>query len=194
MGPPISRSTNRRSSAAELEIWFRIVHITPELMGVRPEPKTPRVANLLRQAIVWRALLKSGEVSTQAAIAHREGLTRARVTRILGLLRLAPEIQHYILRCPGRWGARRSANVSSGRSRWSMIRSSNSTPSQTSCRSRTYLHRDGRCSSAFSAEGRRFESCRARHFPREFADCALCLGTRGEGAGKKSDRSPSKIG
>ena len=66
MGPPISRSTNRRSSAAELEIGFRIVHITPELMGVRPEPKTPRVANLLRQAIVWRALLKSGEVSTQA--------------------------------------------------------------------------------------------------------------------------------
>ncbi len=63
MGSPISRSTNRRSSAAELEIWFRIVHITPEFMGVRPEPKTPRVANLLRQAIVWRALLKSGEVS-----------------------------------------------------------------------------------------------------------------------------------
>ena len=43
-------------------------------------------------------------------------------------------------------------------------------------------------------EGRRFESCRARHFPKEFADCAHCLGTRGEGAGEKSDRSPSKIG
>ena len=34
----------------------------------------------------------------------------------------------------------------------------------------------------------------ARHFPREFADCALCLGTGGEGTGEKSDRSPSKIG
>ena len=48
--------------------------------------------------------------------------------------------------------------------------------------------------SAFSAEGRRFESCRACHFPKEFADCAHCLGTRGEGVGEKSDRSPSKIG
>ena len=33
-----------------------------------------------------------------------------------------------------------------------------------------------------------------RHFPKEFADCAHCLGTRGEGTGEKSDRSPSKIG
>ena len=35
---------------------------------------------------------------------------------------------------------------------------------------------------------------RARHFPKEFADCAHCLGTGGEGTGEKSDRSPSKIG
>ena len=61
------------------------------------EPKTPRVAELLRKAIAWRALLKSGEAATQAAIARREGLTRARVTQILGLLRLAPAIQHHIL-------------------------------------------------------------------------------------------------
>ena len=40
----------------------------------------------------------------------------------------------------------------------------------------------------------KFYACRARHFPKEFADCALCLGTGGEGTGEKSDRSPSKIG
>ena len=33
-----------------------------------------------------------------------------------------------------------------------------------------------------------------RHFPKEFADCALCRGARGEGAGEKSDRSGLKIG
>ena len=33
-----------------------------------------------------------------------------------------------------------------------MIRSSNSKPSQSSCRSRTHLHRDGRESSVFSAD------------------------------------------
>ena len=58
------------------------------------------MAELLRQAIAWRALLKAGEVATQAALARREGLTRARVTQILGLLRLAPAIQHHILAMP----------------------------------------------------------------------------------------------
>ena len=147
----MSRSTNRRASLTEPEIWFRIVHITPELRDVRPEatdrnqtveialgpkgafenghigtltrrvpadrvvsavppgrgtpkrpqePKIPRVAELLRKAIEWQALLKSGEVATQAAIARREGLTRARVTQTLGLLRLAPAIQHHILSMP----------------------------------------------------------------------------------------------
>ena len=57
-------------------------------------------AELLRKAIEWRALLTAGEVATQAAIARREGITRARATQILGLLRLAPVIQHHILSMP----------------------------------------------------------------------------------------------
>ena len=64
------------------------------------EPKTPRVAELLRQALEWRAPLKSGALATQAALARREGLTRVRVTQILGLFRLAPEIPHHILSTP----------------------------------------------------------------------------------------------
>ena len=137
------------------QIWFRIVHITPELLDLRQEPrdraqtveialgpketfengnigtltrrvpvdqvvsavppyldkpqqpqksKTPWVAELLRKALAWRALLTSGEVSNQATIARREGITRARVTQILGLLRLAPEIQHHILSMPRTMG------------------------------------------------------------------------------------------
>ena len=39
--------------------------------------QTPRVAELLRKAIEWRALLTAGEVAAQAAIARREGITRA---------------------------------------------------------------------------------------------------------------------
>ena len=38
---------------------------------------------------------------TQADIARQEGITRARVTQILGLLRLAPEIREKILTLPG---------------------------------------------------------------------------------------------
>jgi hypothetical protein len=62
--------------------------------------KTPRVAELLRKAIEWRRQLDTGEVRNQADIARREGVTRARVTQVLGLLRLAPEIQETILAMP----------------------------------------------------------------------------------------------
>jgi hypothetical protein len=39
-------------------------------------------------------------VSNQADIARREGMTRARVTQIMRLLRLAPEIREHILSMP----------------------------------------------------------------------------------------------
>ena len=64
------------------------------------EPRTPRVVELLRKALEWQALLESGEASNQAAIARREGITRARVTQVMGMLRLAPEIQRHILSMP----------------------------------------------------------------------------------------------
>ena len=64
------------------------------------EPRTPRVVELLRKALEWQALLESGEASNQAAIARREGITRARVTQVMGMLRLAPEIQEHVLSMP----------------------------------------------------------------------------------------------
>jgi hypothetical protein len=64
------------------------------------EPKTPRVVELLRKAIEWQALLVSGKIANQADIAQREGITRARVTQVIGMLRLAPEIREQILSIP----------------------------------------------------------------------------------------------
>ena len=64
------------------------------------KPKTPRVVELLRKAIEWKALLESGKIATQADIACQEGITRGRVTQVLGMLRLAPEIQQQILSMP----------------------------------------------------------------------------------------------
>ncbi|MFC1573482.1 hypothetical protein ACFL6M_07800 [Candidatus Eisenbacteria bacterium] len=63
-------------------------------------PKTPRVVELLRKAIEWRTLLDTGEVPNQADIARREGTTRAQVTQVMCMLRLAPEIQQHILSIP----------------------------------------------------------------------------------------------
>jgi hypothetical protein len=63
-------------------------------------PRTPRVVELLRKALEWQALLASGEALNKSDIARREGITRARVTQVMGLLRLAPEIQQHILSMP----------------------------------------------------------------------------------------------
>ena len=57
---------------------------------------TPRVVGLLRNAIEWQGLLECGEVRNQAEVARRERITHARVTQVMAMLRLAPEIREHI--------------------------------------------------------------------------------------------------
>jgi hypothetical protein len=64
------------------------------------KPKSPRFVELLRKAITWKAPLESCEIATQADIACQEGITRARVAQVMGMLRLAPEIQERIPSMP----------------------------------------------------------------------------------------------
>ena len=77
----------------------RVISMAPQGGNPKPprEPKTPRVVELLRKATEWKDLTESGKIASQAEIARREGITRARVTQVLDLLRLAPEIQEKIL-------------------------------------------------------------------------------------------------
>jgi len=65
------------------------------------QPRTPPVVETLRKAMEWRKQIDAEEVPDQATIARREGLSRARVTQILMLLRLAPDIQESILSLSG---------------------------------------------------------------------------------------------
>ena len=72
--------------------------------GTKPKhpraPKTPRVVQLLRKAVEWQRQLDAGDIASQAAIARREGISRARVTQIMGLLRLTQEIRDRIAALP----------------------------------------------------------------------------------------------
>ncbi len=52
----------------------------------RPAQRTDRAA-LARQALVWRAPLGARAVSSRAALTGSQGISRARVTQVLGLLR-----------------------------------------------------------------------------------------------------------
>lgn len=72
--------------------------------GVAQKPasrgRVPRVARLMALAIRFDSLLREGSVSTQAELAAVGHVTRARVTQIMNLLHLAPDIQEAILNMP----------------------------------------------------------------------------------------------
>lgn len=60
----------------------------------------PRVARLLALAIRFDGLIRRGEVQDYADLARLGYVTRARITQIMNLLNLAPDIQEAILFLP----------------------------------------------------------------------------------------------
>ena len=64
----------------------------------RPLPeKVPRVASLLALAHKFQKMLDSGEVESMAELARLGRVSRARITQIMDLMMLAPEIQEAVL-------------------------------------------------------------------------------------------------
>lgn len=62
--------------------------------------RVPRVARLLALAHKFQGMLDRGEVRSMAEIARVGHVTRARVTQIMDLLLLAPDIQEAVLFLP----------------------------------------------------------------------------------------------
>jgi len=60
----------------------------------------PRVAKLLALAIRFDGLIRRGDVQDYADLARLGYVTRARITQIMNLLNLAPDIQEAILFLP----------------------------------------------------------------------------------------------
>jgi len=60
----------------------------------------PRVAKLLALAIRFERLVKRGDIQDYADLARLGYVTRARITQIMNLLNLAPDIQEDILFLP----------------------------------------------------------------------------------------------
>jgi len=69
---------------------------TPEAAAGR----VPRIARLMALAIRFQQLIDDGVVENQSEIARRSHVTRARVTQIMNLLHLAPDIQEAVLNLP----------------------------------------------------------------------------------------------
>ena len=65
-----------------------------------PAPRVPHVAKLMALAIRLEDLLDSGQVRDQAELARLGRVSRARLTQILNLLHLAPDLQEQVLSLP----------------------------------------------------------------------------------------------
>src|SRR5512140_93527 len=62
-----------------------------------PLPRVPRVTRLMALAIKFQDMVDRGEVRDYADLARLGHVTRARVTQIMNLLNLAPDIQEEIM-------------------------------------------------------------------------------------------------
>lgn len=60
-------------------------------------PRVPRVARLMALAIRFDVLIRTGQVADYAELARLGHVTRARLTQIMNLLNLAPDIQEALL-------------------------------------------------------------------------------------------------
>ena len=69
----------------------------PQPVRDTPGGRVPRVSRLMALAIKFDHLLKTGAVRDQAELAELGHVTRARVTQIMSLLHLAPDIQEELL-------------------------------------------------------------------------------------------------
>jgi len=70
---------------------------TPKPKKIGAPAKLPHITKLMALAIRLEHLLATGQVKDQAEIARTAGITRARVTQIINLTQLAPDIQEAIL-------------------------------------------------------------------------------------------------
>ena len=70
----------------------------PEIPPEKPTPKRPlRVAQMLALAHRAQTLIDTDAVQSRAELARRLGFTRARISQLLDLTLLAPDIQEEIL-------------------------------------------------------------------------------------------------
>jgi len=102
---------NRSWSAATVDVEFELktpVRSRAANGGQTPPTTgtTPRLARLMALAIKCRDLVEGGDVKDYAALARAGYITRARMSQIMNLINLAPDIQEEILFLPKTSGSR----------------------------------------------------------------------------------------
>lgn len=100
--------TNAGAPRIQFKVHFQATRRGKKKVVVGEKPASPtaplgnvaRVSRLMALAIRFDQLIRDGEVRDLADIARLGHVTRARVTQIMNLLHLAPDIQEAILFLP----------------------------------------------------------------------------------------------
>lgn len=72
----------------------------PQMPQPTPIGRVPRISKLMALAIRFDRLIREGEITDQTELARLGQVSRARMTQIMNLLLLAPDIQEEILFFP----------------------------------------------------------------------------------------------
>jgi hypothetical protein len=72
-------------------------HHSPAVPKVPDPPRIPRIARLMALAIKFQDMVDRGEVRDYADLARLGYVSRARITQIMNLLTLVPELQEALL-------------------------------------------------------------------------------------------------
>lgn len=67
---------------------------------VKPKGRLPRITRYMALAIYYEGLIREGHINDYAEIATLGHVTRARVTQIMNLRLLAPDLQEQLLNVP----------------------------------------------------------------------------------------------
>ena len=91
---------SRRSNLPGIEVEVTL-HLPnrPKEEPIKPEaaPRMPRVTRLMALAVKYQGMVDAGEMRDYADIARLGYVSRARVTQIMNLANLAPDIQEALL-------------------------------------------------------------------------------------------------
>ena len=95
---------NRSEFAGTIDVEFELDTPLRSFAADAPQSQsagcTPHLARLVALAIKCRDLVESGEVRDYAELARAGYITRARMSQIMNLVNLAPDIQEEILFLP----------------------------------------------------------------------------------------------
>ncbi len=92
------------SIATRGRIVIRPMDPNAEPQGPRPTGRVPRISRLMALAIQFNEMLRTGEASDMIELARRGHVTQPRISQIMALNQLAPDIQEALLNLPATSG------------------------------------------------------------------------------------------